>query len=134
MGFSYDDNMLQWEDGIEYLHNPETHCHICHKPFNIERSDRVRDHDNVTGNFRGPAHKWCKIRLRRICKIPMLFHNFREYESHFIAMAMQDFPVVDIQVIGQGREKYLTFPLESNWSSMTVASSWVQVWPHSPRT
>lgn len=35
-----------------------THCHIC----NLElHADRVRDHDHVTGLYRGPAHNKCNV-------------------------------------------------------------------------
>ena len=85
--------------------------HLPHLPFNKNHTGKVRDHDHVTGKYRGAAHKWCNIRLRRTCKIPIFFHNFRGYDSHFIAMATKEIPEVDIKVIGQGMEKYLTLSL-----------------------
>ena len=61
-----------------------TSCHICNKPFLPDNSDKVRDHDHVTGEFRGAANKNCNLALRRTCRIPVFFHNFRGYDSHFI--------------------------------------------------
>ena len=71
----------------------------------------MRDHDHLTGCFRGAAHKWCNIRLRRSCKIPVFFHNLRGYDGHIIALALNKFPGIDIRVIGQGMEKYLAISL-----------------------
>ena len=51
------------------------------------------------------------LRLRRTCKIPFFFQNFRGYDSHFITMALKDFEVVNDREIGQGIEKYLTLSL-----------------------
>ena len=100
MGFYFEDQRGQWDYGIAYLDNLETHCHICKKPFNIYCYDRVRDPDHVTWKYLGPAPKWCNIRLRRTCKI-RTFHNFRGYDSHFIAMAIKDVPKLDSKIICQ---------------------------------
>ena len=108
MQFYNDEKRLQWDPRLEYDFNQEIQCHICHKLFNTNHTDKVRDHDHVTGQNRGAAHKWCNIRLRRNCKIPVIFHNFRGYDSHFITMPLKDFEGVEIRVIGQGMEKYLT--------------------------
>ena len=68
-------------------------------------TEKVLDHDPFTGQYRGVSHKWCNLRLRRTCKIPIIFHNFRSFDSQFITMAMKDFEVVEIRVIGQGMDK-----------------------------
>ena len=102
---------MQWDARLAYEYNYEILCHICHKPFNTNHADKVRDNEHVTGKYRGAAHKWCNIRLRRTCKIPVFFHNFRGYDSHFITLALKDFEGVEIRVIGQGMEKYLTLSL-----------------------
>ena len=109
--FYYDDKRLQWDARLEYDFNQEIQCQICHKPFNTNHSDKVRDQDHVTGQYRVAAHKWCNICLSRTCKITVFFHNLRSYDSHFITMALKDFEVVEIRVIGHGMEKYLTLSL-----------------------
>ena len=107
MKFYYDEKRLQNDYLVDRWFETEYQCHICHKPFQSAK-EKVRDHDHVTGMYRGAAHRWCNIRLRRTCKIPVFFHNFRGYDSHFVSMALKDFPGHDIKVIGQGMEKYLT--------------------------
>ena len=47
----------------------------------------VRDHCHITGKFRGSAHQECNLKLRiksENLKIPVIFHNLRDYDSHFI--------------------------------------------------
>ena len=54
-------------------------CWICNKLF-AEEDKKVRDHDHITGKYRGPAHSSCNINL----KAPAIFHNLRGYVGHLI--------------------------------------------------
>ena len=56
------DSPLTKEDQI--LFEKATHCHICEKPLGL---DKARDHDHVSGIFRGAAHR-----------IPIVIHNLRD--------------------------------------------------------
>ena len=61
-------------------------CHICDKRY-TNKDVRIRDHYHITGKFRGSAHQECNLKLRvrpEDIKIPVIFHNLRGYDSHFI--------------------------------------------------
>ena len=61
-------------------------CHICNKQY-TSKDIRVRDHCHITGKYRGSAHQECNLKLRlnpEEIKIPVIFHNLRGYDSHFI--------------------------------------------------
>ena len=61
-------------------------CHICDKEY-TDKDVRVRDHCHITGKFRGSVHQECNLKLRikpEDIKIPVIFHNLRGYDSHFI--------------------------------------------------
>ena len=61
-------------------------CHICGKQY-TDKDVRVRDHCHITGKFRGSAHQEYNLKLRikqEDIKIPVIFHNLRGYDSHFI--------------------------------------------------
>ena len=63
-----------------------TECHICNKQY-TEKDIQVRDHCHITGKYRGSAHQECNLQLRLNpdeIKIPVIFHNLRGYDSHFI--------------------------------------------------
>ena len=38
-----------------------THCYICHEWMGV---DRVRDHDHVSGIYRGAVHSECNLQFR----------------------------------------------------------------------
>ena len=84
-------------------------CYLCHKEF--VKDDpimrRVVDHDHFTGQFLGAAHAFCNLQRRKSFKIPVFFHNFRGYDSHFIVRAFHLYPERKINVIAQTMEKYL---------------------------
>ena len=101
-------------------------CHICNKQY-TEKDVRVRDHCHITGIFRGSAHQDCNLKLRlnpEEIKIPVIFHNLRGYDSHFI---MQEIGVIvkkhtyknnkgeekqmNINAIPNNMEKYMAFML-----------------------
>ena len=61
-------------------------CHICDQQY-TDKDIRVRDHCHITGKFRGSAHQDCNLKLQikpETIKIPVIFHNLRGYDSHFI--------------------------------------------------
>ena len=100
-------------------------CHICDKKY-TEKDIRVRDHCHITGKYRGSAHQDCNLKLRinpEEIKIPVIFHNLRGYDCHFI---MQEIGAIvknntytkngkeikmDINAIPNNMEKYMAFML-----------------------
>lgn len=86
-----------------------THCHICEKKFQ-ENEVRVRDHDHISGNFRGIAHYDCNINLNwKNWKIPVFFHNLKNYDSHFIISEVNKQSTGKVSVIANSSEKFVTF-------------------------
>ena len=101
-------------------------CHICDIRYTTE-DIRVRDHCHITGEFRGSAHQDCNLKLQikpDTIKIPVIFHNLRGYDSHFI---MQEIGKIakehtytnkkgekvemNINCIPNNMEKYMAFML-----------------------
>ena len=101
-------------------------CHICNKKCTNE-DIKVRDHCHITGKYRGSAHQECNLKLRvnpEEIKIPVIFHNLRGYDSHFI---MQEIGAIvkkntyknkkgeekqmNINAIPNNMEKYMAFML-----------------------
>jgi hypothetical protein len=77
------DMMLTEKDKRDY-HRAKT-CHICDKPFGESKALlKVRDHDHITGKFRGAAHNCCNVNYFSNRFIPVVFHNLRGYDGRLI--------------------------------------------------
>ena len=43
---------------------------------------KVRDHCHITGKYKGSAYQDCNIKLKLNQKVPILFHNLKNYDAH----------------------------------------------------
>ena len=48
----------------------------------------VRDHCYVIEKYRGSAHKDYNIKVKLDHKIPIVFHNLKNYDSHLITQKL----------------------------------------------
>ena len=120
---------LEMTDDDENKFKNTTVCHVCNKQY-IEKDIKVRYHCPITTKYIGSAHQECKLKLQLDpdkIKIPVLFHNLRGYDSHFI---MQEIGAIvknfkyknnkgevkqmSINVIPNNMEKYMAFMLGNN--------------------
>ena len=101
-------------------------CHICGEKY-TDKDVRVRDHCHITGKFRCSAHQECNLKLRikpENLKIPVIFHNLRGYDSHFIMQQIGEITNkhgytnkkgekedLNINTIPNNMEKYMAFML-----------------------
>ena len=98
-------------------------CHICGEKY-TDKDVRVRDHCQITGKFRGSANQECNLKLRikpENIKIPVIFHNLRGYNSHFV-----------MQQIGEIANKHgHTNKKEKSKTSISMPSPiiWKNIWP-----
>ena len=85
-------------------------CHICSEPFGESKArKKVRDHDHITGKFRGAAHNCCNINYFNNRYVPVVFHNLRGYDSHLIIKEAWRMQKDEISVIPNSTEKFMSF-------------------------
>ena len=85
-----------------------TYCHICKQELG---TDRVRDHCHLTGNYRGPAHNQCNLNYKFTSRIPVVFHNLKNYDGHLLVRASGKIKDEAINVIPLNDEKYISFSI-----------------------
>lgn len=86
----------------EIIHKNATKCHIC-KQFLF--GDKVRDHDHITSEYRGPAHSHCNLRYKICSFIPVVFHNLGGYDAHIFIEELTKYEG-SIKLIARSKEKY----------------------------
>ena len=103
---------LTYAQKIEFRN--ATNCSICGKKFQ-EDDTKVRDHCHFTGKYRGAAHVKCNLDGSfKFFKIPIFFHNLKNYDAHLIIAKANELNIElnqnkRIDVIAQNSEKFITF-------------------------
>ena len=88
-------------------------CYICNKKYS-EKDIRVRDHCYITGKYRGAAHQDCNINYRLTDKAPVIFHNLKGYDSHFIMQTIGEIANKHTYKIKKGEEKQMNINIIPN--------------------
>ena len=117
---------LKMTDNDELSFKLEQKCYICEESYK-DKDVRVRDYCHITGKYRGSAHQDCNLKLRlnpEEIKIPVIFHNLRGYDSHFIMQQIGEITKkrtyknnkgeekqMNINAIPNNMEKYMAFML-----------------------
>ena len=88
-------------------------CWLCENPLGGEK---VRDHDHLTGKYRGAAHNICNINCKQRSSsfVPIFFHNFSGYDCHLI------FQELLIQAFEKGYEPKIIPKSLENYVSVQV--------------
>ena len=110
VGYYMDDKRLIMTPQDINEFNRAMKCRFCHGPFeyyprengqDIKFKDKVRDHDHLTGRFRGAARSSCNLRHNKTLKIPIFFHNYRGSDAHLIGTHLENIDDHPISVIAR---------------------------------
>ena len=105
---------MEFGENEKLQHNAAHECYLCKKPFGRRgKMGKVRDHDHLTGKYRGAAHSICNLQLRInpiTVKIPVVFHNLKGYDAHLILSSVKK-EHEPIKVIANNSEKYVSFQI-----------------------
>ena len=84
-------------------------CRFCEKEIIC---DKVRDHCNLIGNYRGPADNTCKINVTQKHSnfLPSLFHNISNYDNHdfFKKLVDKNKDKVIVKIKSKTHEEYIS--------------------------
>ena len=97
---------LSLSDAEEECFKAAKSCHICELPLGNEKA--VRDHDHLTGKFRGAAHNKCNLYYKVPQQFPVVFHNLKGFDGHIIINSL-DKTICERnpKIIAQSSEKYI---------------------------
>ena len=89
-----------------------TKCWVCNNTY-VDSDKKVRDQCHITGKYRGSARADCNINIKLNHKIYIVFHDLKNYDSHFIMQEFRKFHF-EINFIANGLEKCMSFNFISN--------------------
>ena len=95
--------VMDSNDRRNYYKN--SNCDICNGPLTGET---VKDHDHLTGKFRGAAHNQCNLQYQPPKFVPVIFHKFSGYDSHLFIKQLGK-TQGNINCIPNNEEKYISF-------------------------
>src|SRR5690606_34181724 len=74
---------------------------------------RVRDHDHITGKYRGSAHSRCNLNYNcQHYKIPVICHNLKGFDAHNVIKNLtQQASKKKITVIASNSERFMSFQI-----------------------
>ena len=75
-------------DNEDFNNSPK--CWICDN-VQFEGDVKVEDHCHIAGKYRGSAHRDFNINVNLNHKIPMVFHNLKNYDSQLIMQKLGKF-------------------------------------------
>ena len=84
-------------------------CHICGHDLDDKS---VRDHDHLTGKFRGMAHNSCNLNYQIPKFIPLFVHNLSGYDTHLFVKMLRLDEATKIDVIPNNEERYISYTVD----------------------
>ena len=102
---------MSQEEEVQFEQAEE--CWLCENPLD---ETKVRDHDHLTGKYRGAAHNICNINCKQRSSsfFPIIFHNFSGYDCHLI------FEELLIQAFEKGYEPKIIPKSMENYVSVQI--------------
>ena len=95
--------VMEKDDWQNYF--KKLNCAICTNPL---ADETVKDHNHLTGEFRGATHNQCNLQYQLPKFVPVIFHNLSGYDSHlFIKQLGKSHG--SIKCIPNNEEKYISF-------------------------
>jgi len=119
--------MLPLTDAQQALYDSATVCMTCGGSF-TPKNYKVHHHDHKTGLINGPCHRFCNLQLKPSKRkrdddtfdfhIPVVFHNAKNYDSHFIIkyfdrrlVRVGDNKFKNVKIVASSCEKFIAFDI-----------------------
>jgi len=120
---NYDYNLSEEEIKI---HNNCNTCHICEKEILIS-TEKVIDHDHLTGHYRGAAHNDCNINYHlKYFKLPVIIHNAKNYDMHLIIEKIGK-KIKEYEENSKTKKSNQKFDIIANNSEKYITMSWNRI-------
>ncbi|CAG2236577.1 unnamed protein product [Mytilus edulis] len=102
-----------------------TGCYICGEEF--KESEKVREHNHLSGKYRGAACQSCNTKEGKATKlIPVFFHNGSNYDFHFLIEELMKYEdeYNKVKLLSKNSENYISIDYGSNYKKLRFLDSY----------
>ncbi|XP_065354937.1 uncharacterized protein LOC135949334 [Calliphora vicina] len=104
-------SILTEQENLDFIKNDS--CHVCSGI--ISEHDKVKDHCQLSGKYKGPAHYFCIINKKLLTFFPVIFQNISVYDCQLF---VNEFNNIDgpLNIIPQSNDSciYLSKTIKSD--------------------
>ena len=107
----------------EFL-DEELYCFKCEKEY---KDKKVREHNHLTGQYRGAACQSCNSKEGKTSKIiPVLFHNGSNYDFHFIIEELKKYEddYNKVSILAKSTEEYISMDYGTRFNKLRFLDSY----------
>jgi hypothetical protein len=101
-----------------------TSCYICEKEL---KEHKIREHNHLTGEYRGAACQSCNTKEGKSSKlIPVFFHNGSNYDFHFIIEELVKYEdeYNKVSPLSKNSEEYISIEYGSTYKKLRFLDSY----------
>ena len=102
-----------------------TGCYICGEEF--KESEKVREHDHLSGKYRGAACQSCNTKEGKATKLlPVFFHNGSNYDFHFLIEELMKYEdeYNKVKLLSKNSENYISIDYGSYYKKLRFLDSY----------
>ena len=102
-----------------------TGCYICGEEF--KESEKVREHNHLSGTYRGAACQSCNTKEGKATKlIPVFFHNGSNYDFHFLIEELMKYEdeYNKVKLLSKNSENYISIDYGSYYKKLRFLDSY----------
>ena len=99
-------------------------CYICGEEF--KESEKVREHDHLSGKYRGAACQSCNTKEGKATKLlPVFFHNGSNYDFHFLIEELMKYEdeYNKVKLLSKNSENYISIDYGSYYKKLRFLDS-----------
>ncbi|XP_065354938.1 uncharacterized protein LOC135949335 [Calliphora vicina] len=95
---------LTEQENLDFMKNDS--CHVCSEV--ISEHDKVKDHCQFSGKYKGPAHYFCIFNKKLLTFFPVIFQSFSAYDCQLFVNEFNNIDSGSINIIPKNKDSCIS--------------------------
>ena len=107
--------------------NLKSQQNVIYVEKNLKRKSKVREHNHLSGKYRGASCQSCNTKEGKATKlIPVFFHNGSNYDFHFLIEELMNYEdkYNKVTVLAKNSEEYISIDYGSYYKKLRFLDSY----------